>query len=608
MHEALALTPQMMVVLGLLAFTVFLFVSEIVRVDVAAVLVMVILGLLTLVPGLEKIVDARRLFEGFSSNAVMSIVAVIIIGAGLDKTGMMGRLAAWILRVGGKTESRLIPLIAGAVGLISSFMQNVGAAALFLPVVSRVSARSGVPMSRLLMPMGYCAILGGTVTLVGSSPLILLNDLLPKGVEHFKLFDVTPIGLALIATGIVYFVLAGRYILPANRGEGATGEDLREYLQRLYGLALELREVRLPEGNPLAGQRVGEIEERDGVYIIGAMVDGVPVVAPSREVTLRAGERIVVAADAARLDAWLGQYGLTAEAELDVFNELLAPTRAGIAEVAIPPRSHLIGHTLREIVMRKTYGLAVLAIHRGGQTLRSGLRDLPLAAGDTLVCHCTWASLARLTRDRDFAVITTEFPHEEERPHKTLPALFFFLLAIGLVLFSPLRLSVSLMVGAVGMVVSGVLHMDEAYRAVDWKTVFLLAALIPLGMAMEQTGTAAWVAAHTLALLHGVPLWGIEAVVAILATLFSLVMSNVGATMLLVPLAVSMAADAGGDPRLFALIVGLATSNSFIIPTHQVNALIMGPGGYRVKDYLKAGGIMSVLFLVVMLVMLNLLY
>lgn len=161
---------------------------------------------------------------------------------------------------------------------------------------------------------------------------------------------------------------------------------------------------------------------------------------------------------------------------------------------------------------------------------------------------------------------------------------------------------------AIGMVITGVLHMDEAYRAVDWKTVFLLAALIPLGMAMEQTGTAAWVAAHTLDLLHGVPLWGIEAVVAILATLFSLVMSNVGATVLLVPLAVSMAVEAGGDPRLFALIVGLATSNSFIIPTHQVNALIMGPGGYRVKDYLKAGGVMTVLFLVVMLVMLNVLY
>ena len=608
MQEALTLTPQMMVVLGLLAFTVFLFVSEIVRVDVAAVLVMVILGLLTLVPGLGQITDAKRLFEGFASNAVISIIAVMIIGAGLDKTGMMSRLAGWILRVGGATEARLIPLISGAVGIISSFMQNVGAAALFLPVVSRVSARSGVPMSRLLMPMGYCAILGGTVTLVGSSPLILLNDLLPPGVERFKLFDVTPIGLALIAAGIVYFVLAGRFVLPSNASEGMSGEDVRDYLRRLYGLDLTLREARIGADSDLAGRSVGEIEERDGVYIVGAMVEGVAAVAPMRDVVLEAGGRFVVAADEPRLDAWLKEHGAEGEAELDVFNDLLAPTRAGVGEVVIPARSRLVGHSIRELWMRKTYGLAVLAIHRGGKTLREGLRDLPLAAGDTLVCHNTWESLARADRDRDFVVVTTEYPHEEERPHKIGFALFFFALAIGLVLFSPLRLSVSLMVGAVGMVISGVLHMDEAYKAVDWKTVFLLAALIPLGMAMEQTGTAAWVAAQTLGLLHGVPLWGIEAVVAVLATVFSLVMSNVGATVLLVPLAVSMAVEAGGDPRLFALIVGLATSNSFIIPTHQVNALIMGPGGYRVKDYLKAGGVMTVLFLVVMLVMLNIFY
>jgi di/tricarboxylate transporter len=608
MQEALTLTPQMMVVLGLLAFTVFLFVSEIVRVDVAAVLVMVILGLLTLVPGLGQITDAKRLFEGFSSNAVISIIAVMIIGAGLDKTGMMSRLAGWILRVGGATEARLIPLIAGAVGLISSFMQNVGAAALFLPVVSRVSARSGVPMSRLLMPMGYCAILGGTVTLVGSSPLILLNDLLPPGVERFKLFDVTPIGLALIVAGIVYFVLAGRFVLPSNTSEGMAGEDVREYLRRLYGLDLALREARVGANSDLIGCSVDEIEERDGVVIVGAMVDGVAAVVPARNVVLEAGERFVVAAEKPQLEAWLEQHGADGEAELDVFNELLAPTRAGVGEVVIPARSGLIGHNIRELWVRKTYGLAVLAIHRGGKTLRKGLRDLPLAAGDTLVCHNTWESLARVDRDRDFVVVTTEYPHEEERPHKIGFALFFFILAIGLVLFSPLRLSVSLMVGAVGMVISGVLHMDEAYKAVDWKTVFLLAALIPLGMAMERTGTAAWVAAQTLNLLHGVPLWGIEAVVAILATVFSLVMSNVGATVLLVPLAVSMAVEAGGDPRLFALIVGLATSNSFIIPTHQVNALIMGPGGYRVKDYLKAGGVMTVMFLVVMLVMLNLFY
>ena len=215
MLEALGLTVEMAVVLALLAFTVFLFVSEIVRVDVAAIVIMVLLGGLAALPGLEALIDIKHLFDGFASNAVVSIIAVMIIGAGLDKTGVMSVVAVWITRYGGQTEARLITMISTTVGVISSFMQNVGAAALFLPVVYRISKRTGLPMSRLLMPMGFCAILGGTMTMVGSSPLILLNDLilginttLPAE-EHmatFQLFDVAPIGLALIASGIAYFI------------------------------------------------------------------------------------------------------------------------------------------------------------------------------------------------------------------------------------------------------------------------------------------------------------------------------------------------------------------------------------------------------------------
>ena len=197
------LTTEMIVVLAILAVTVVLFITEVFRIDFTAILVMISLGVLSQIPGLETLADPNRLFEGFASNAVISIIAVMIIGAGLDKTGLMSKVAATILKYGGKTEARIIPIISGTVGIISSFMQNVGAAALFLPVVSRISVRTGLPLSRLLMPMGFCAILGGTVTLVGSSPLILLNDLiltsndaLPEAdrMETFSLFSVTPVG------------------------------------------------------------------------------------------------------------------------------------------------------------------------------------------------------------------------------------------------------------------------------------------------------------------------------------------------------------------------------------------------------------------------------
>ncbi|MCB1819669.1 MAG: anion permease, partial [Gammaproteobacteria bacterium] len=198
--------------------------------------------------------------------------------------------------------------------------------------------------------------------------------------------------------------------------------------------------------------------------------------------------------------------------------------------------------------------------------------------------------------------------HEESRPHKVMYAGVFFAIALGLVLFSDLRLSVALLTGAMGMILAGVLKIEEAYTAVSWKTVFLLASLIPLGLAVETSGTAKWIAEQTLSVVGTMPIWVIQAAVAVLATFFTLVMSNVGATVLLVPLAVNIAIGAGANPAVFALTVALATSNSFLIPTHQVNALIMGPAGYRVPDFMRAGGIMTILFLVVLMVMINLVY
>jgi di/tricarboxylate transporter len=304
------------------------------------------------------------------------------------------------------------------------------------------------------------------------------------------------------------------------------------------------------------------------------------------------------------------KYGLKQRRELRSFSESLSTSKAGIGEVVIPPGSQLIGKSARDVWMRKTYGLALIALHRNGETIREGdnIRDMPLAAGDTLVVHTAWDALARLEHDRNFVVVTTEYPHEEVRPHKVGWAGIFFAIALSLVLFTDLRLSVALLTGAIGMILSGVLKIEEAYEAVSWKTVFLLASLIPLGLAVETSGTAKWIAEQTLLVVGEMPIWVIQSAVAVLATFFTLVMSNVGATVLLVPLAVNIAIGVGADPALFALTVAIATSNSFLIPTHQVNALIMGPGGYRVPDFMKAGGIMTILFLVVSMVMMNLVF
>ncbi len=615
-------------VTAILLLTIYLFAFEIVPVDVAAVTVMVILGLTGLFAsymGLsEPLVDPKNLFNGFAGNAVMSIVAVMIIGSGLDKTGLMTKVASFILKVGGSTEQRVIPIVSGTVGIISSFMQNVGAAALFLPVVSRISARTGLPMSRLLMPMGFTAILGGTVTMVGSSPLILLNDLIltsnsalpaDKQMETFSIFSVTPIGLALITTGILYFVLAGRYVLPKNNSDNSTPESAMDYFKELYNLDYDLNEIIVPSESKLIGHILEDIEHDYKIRII-AMRRGTDDlrIGPggvARDTAIEAGTVLGIIGSPYAIQGFVDAFGLKVRKELISFTEALSAAKAGIAEIVIPPSSSLKGKSARDVWMRKTYGLSLLAIHRGGETIREGdgVRDIPLQAGDTLVAHVTWDALDRLAKDtKNFVVVTTEYPHEETRPEKLGFALFFFAIALSLVLFSDLRLSISLLVGAMGMVLSGVLSMDEAYEAVSWKTVFLLASLIPLGFAVESSGTAAWIADATLQLMGDVPTWVLQAVIAMLATFFTLVMSNVGATVLLVPLAVNIAIVAGADPAVFALTVAIATSNSFLIPTHQVNALIMGPGGYRVPDFLKAGGIMTILFLLVSLTMLNIVF
>jgi len=617
--ETIQLTGEIIAVLAILAFTMYLFAFEVVRVDVAAICIMVLLGLTSLIPGYEGLVSPEHLFDGFSSNAVISIIAVMIIGAGLDRTGIMGHLASKILKVGGRTEGRVVTIISSVVGFISCFMQNIGAAALFLPVVNRIARRGNLAISRLLMPMGFCAILGGTITMIGSSPLILLNDLivnsnkaLPGGtaqMETFSLFSVTPIGIVLLACGIAYFALAGRFVLPVIKDKpGESGSTMR-YFKEVYGIEGEVYECRVSKESPLIGRYLSDIDAAGRAGWIVAIRNGQEmVVAPRGDTEFWVGSELAIMGRRDAVMKFADEYALEIKNEMDVFAEVMSASSAGIAEIVIPPDSLMIGKSIKEIELRKRYGTTVLAVFRADDVIDRELPELVLQSGDTLVVHVKWNELVHISDNRHDFVVVTDFPREDERPEKLKYAIGFFVLTLFLVLFTDMRLSVALMTGAVGMILSGVLRIDEAYRAIGWQSVFLLASLIPLGFAVENSGTAAWIAQQILALLDGVPAWVFQSVIAVMATVFTLVMSNVGATVLLVPLAVNIAIGVGANPAVFALTVALSTSNSFLIPTHQVNALIMGPGGYEVKDFMRAGGIMTIMFLVVEITMLNLVF
>jgi len=351
------LTTEIMIIMLIVVFAVFLFATELLRVDVTAMLIMTLLGLLSYLPGLDELLTRDVLFSGFSSNAVISIIGVMILGGGLDKSGVMERVAWAILRYGGKTEKQIVSLIAGTVAVISSFMQNVGAAALYLPVVSRISSRTKLPMSRLVMPMGFCAILGGTMTLVASSPLIMLNDLIDnanrhldadQAMQHFDLFSVTPVGIALVASGLAFFVFFGKSVLPvgetvsASRRTGTT-----RYMRSLHGIRAAVREIEVPEGSSLTGMEIDDVQTKYDIRIVASSYAGKVLVSPPVEIPIAAPATLAVIAQPDKLRAFINICGLRLRPKLREFRHLLARSIAGVVEILVPPDSHVIGQTAK---------------------------------------------------------------------------------------------------------------------------------------------------------------------------------------------------------------------------------------------------------------------
>ncbi len=597
----------MILTMIVLVFAIILFVFEWVRVDVVGIIMMVMLPLIGLV-------SPKEAFVGLSSNAVCSIIAVIIIGAGLDKTGVMNKVAGPIIKLAGNSEKKVITLISGTVGIISSMMQNIGAAALFLPAAQRIAKRMGVPISRILMPMGFCAIIGGTITLVGASPTILLNDLMVLGgkkLEPFGLFTQTPIGICLLASAIIYFILFGKFVLPAAEGEDE--KDVTAMLMDEYQGLEHVFELHVPETftNPRSLEELG-VRAKFLVTVVAihneAKKDKIFV--PRSSDIISANDNLAIVGRAKKVRRLAEEYGWVIKDGLEVFGEYLAPTNAGMAETVVSPRSEMIGKTMSEINFKEQYSVNPVALFTGQKIIYSGLTHVRLRMGDTLLLHGPWDRFHILRNKPQPRALTfaTALEGEIMRPEKAKLAVVWLAVALTQIIFFKTQLSVALMSGALGMIITGVLSVDEAYYAVDWMTVFLLAGLIPLGMAFEKTGTAAFIAKFILGMLGQPSPIVLLAAIGVMTSFFTLVVSNVGATVLLVPLCMNMAVMAGGDPRMAALVVGLSASNTFVLPTHQVNALIMRPGGYRTVDYAKAGVVLTVLFLVVELTILYFFY
>ena len=583
--------PQLLIVLATLAVVVVLIITEVIRIDVVALLAM--LGLVW-----TGSITAEEARSGFASNAVLAIIGVMIMGRGLYKSGITETIAQFILRVAGSGKRRIISVISVTVGLMSALMQNLGAAALFLPVMTGISKREQISISTLLMPMGFAALLGGTLTMVGTSSLIVLNDLLTSrpGLDTFGLFAVTPVGAVLLVVGILYFFVLGDVVLPAQP-EGQPTASPGQRLLSIWGLSDSIFTFQVPSDSPLVGQSVEESKmgAEYGVNLLRVYDDEADEYTVMEDYRVESEQHLVV--QGKKDDVWR-----FADAnELDFVEEdkkVPSEGKSGYLEVVIPARSNLVGKTMREVPLREQHNAQVVLFFSESEIIEENVADRVIRAGDTLVMQGKWESLQFFKESEDFITVTP-FEYESKHPEKAWLAVGSFAGAILAVLTLDLSISIGFLTGAVAMILGGVLTIEEAYRSIEWKVVFLISGLIPIGIAMETSGAAAFIAENLVTLIESVPAFGILFILGVLMTIFSLIMSNVAATVLMVPLVLEMTGIGGLSAQVLVLQVGLCAANSFILPTHHVNALLMTPGGYRVADYLKAGSILSLLFVTV---------
>ena len=613
MDSTLTLTTDMKLVLGLVLLTVVLFMFERLRADLVALVVLVLLGL-------TGLVAPEDLFNGFSSNAVICVIATMILGAGLDRTGALNRLAGWLLRRARGMEKRLLLLTTTIAGLNSPLMQSPAVMALYLPVASRLSSRTGLPLSRFLLPIAAAIIMGSSLTMVGSSPLILLNDLLvssnsnlPSGtavLHPLKMFAPLPVGLALLLLCLAYFHFLGDRLLGDGEEKSAvTPARTQSYFAKSYGIDGDVYELTVGAESPLVGMSLGEAEAmHDAPLLLALRTGNESRLAPPADARIWVGSVLGAMGQKQDVADFAQNNFLRMSARLREFGDLFNPSRAGISEAVVPPTSPYIGKTAGELQLRRQHRLSLLAINRDKEVIAEDVRNVKLRAGDMLVLHSIWTDLAEAARSRAFVVVT-DYPKAEQRPHKFRVAMVIFAITILVALSSRIPISIALMTGVAGMLVSGVLKIDEAYSAISWRTVFLMACLIPLGWAVDSTGAAAWAAGGMLDKLpDGMPPWVLEAAIAVITSVFAAMIGNVGSTIVMVPLAINLGIASGGDPTAFALIAALSGSNNIVTLSNPVIAMIAGPAGYTTGKLLRVGLPLVLAYIALTVLAINLMY
>jgi len=608
------MTGEMLIVFAVLLVTVILFASDKLRMDIIAV--MAILALM--VTGSLSPAEA---LAGFGDPLVILIAGLFVVGEGLFRTGIAFTVGNWLIRVAGSSELRLLVMLMLVVAVLSAFMSNTGAVAIFIPIALNLAARANIPPVRLLLPMAYAGSIGGMLTLIGSPPnLVVSTELTRAGLDPFNFFSFLPIGLLILITSIIFILLIGPRLLPRDTGDEKGKAPDRMSLSDLvqvYDLNDRFHRVRLEPNSPLVGSTVAKARLRSqfGVTVLGIerSRDGKAVVKPVlHQSEYQAGDILFMVGSEAEveqlLDSMKGLVCLSVESSR---RDIIA-RELGLAEVLLPPRSELNGHTIREARFREDHGLSVLGILRKGEPMREGLLDSCLEFGDTLLVAGGWRQVDLLQREaNNFMVLTLPQEMDEVAPYRERApwALGIVGAMLGLMTFDVLPAVVAVLLAGVAMVLARCVTMEESYKAINWQSVVLIAGMLPMATALDKTGALDLIVTNLVAGLGDKGPTVLMAGLFLLTAVFSQFISNTATAVLVAPIAVGAASSLDISPYPLLMAVALAASTAFSTPmASPVNTLVIGPGGYRFMDFVKLGVPLQLLAMVISLICVPLLF
>jgi di/tricarboxylate transporter len=543
-----------------------------------------------------RVLPPQEVFHGFANDAVLSVIAVMVAGRALRAAGTTEPFAALLL--GARTYTGQLLALTGTVGFFSSFMNNTGALAVFLPVTIHMARKIHRLASSMLMPLAFASLLGGLVTLLGTPPNILVSTFRQEHAgEAFGLFDFTPVGIVVAAAGIVFLATVGWRLVPVRRGSVST--------ERLLQMQNYFSEVMVRPESEFASRPLQDLQELGlDVNIVGLVRGKQRVPAPGAHDLILSGDVLLVEAAGEELHKFADRAGLVlAHGQTDLLLEEMGSADVELQEVVVAQGSPLIGRTARGMRMRWRFGVNLLAISRRGARIVRRLPDVRFRAGDVMLIQVRRDRLEEVMQE--FKVFTLV---DHEHPLPSLPKLFLtvgiFGVAMALVAFRIFPLGLTFLAAAILLVMTGVLNARQAYRSVDWPVIVLLGSTICLGAALEFTGGANTIATGLLGLVDDWPGWGQLLALMVTTMIVSNVINNAATAVMMAPIAWSMAEAEGYSTDAFLMGVAVAASSCFLTPIgHQCNVLVLGPGGYRFTDYARPGLPLSILVLAVGLAM-----